>query len=187
MVRLPGTPPARSPLSQEQDAREDDACTTPTPSHSRDWDSWSQSSTRTVTPGLSESDGSQAKPSTSAPPSNEQLMIVSSPPKRTLSTSSMSSVASEAESESGSSAASNGEGGTASGYSRSPSPEPPSDHAEYFQPNWWDANYSLTPPSFARKGPTGIGAGFLRPVSPGIMPGSWDPLDMDGWEDACER
>jgi hypothetical protein len=184
MVRLPGTSPVPSPISQEQDTREDDACTTPTPSNSRDWDSWSQSSTRTVTPGLSESGSS---PTTSAPPSGEQLMIVSSPPKRTLSTSSMSSVASEAESESGSSAASNGEGGTTSGYSRSPSPEPPSDHAEYCQTNWWDGNYSLAPPTLTGSGPTGIGPGFLRPVSPSIMPGSWDPFDMDGWEDACER
>jgi len=177
----------RSPLSQEQDVREDEACTTPTPSNPRDWDSWSQSSTRTATPGLSESDSTPTKPSTSAPPSSEQLVIVSSPPKRTLSTSSMSSVASEAESESGSSAASNGEGGTASGYSRSPSPEPSSDRAEYFQPNWWDGNYSLAPPSFARKDLSGMGPGLTRSGSPNIMPGSWDPFDMDGWEDACER
>ena len=177
----------RSPLSQEKDAREADACTTPTPSNSRDWDSWSQCSTRTVTPGLSESHSSPTKPSTSAPPSSEQLMIVSSPPKRTLSTSSMSSVASEAESESGSSAASNGENGAASGYSRSPSPEPPSDRAEYFQPNWWDGNYSLTPPTLAGKDPAGTGVGSIRPASPSTMPGSWDSFDVDGWEDACER
>lgn len=178
----------RSPLSQEQDAREDDACTTPTPSNPRDWDSWSQSSTRTATPGLSESDGTPTKPSTLAPPSSgEQLAIVSSPPKRTLSTSSMSSVASEAESESGSSAASNGEGGTASGYSRSPSPEPSSDRAGYFQPNWWDGNYSLAPPMVARKDPTRVGTGLTRSVSPSVMPGSWDPFDTDGWEDACEQ
>jgi len=99
----------------------------------------------------------------------------------------MSSVASEAESESGSSAASNGESGTAGGYSRSPSPEPPSDYAEYLQSNWWDGNCSLAPPPLAGNGPTGVGAGCLRPVSPSIMPGSWDPFDMDGWEDACER
>ena len=190
MVRLPGTSPVRA-LSREQDAREDEACTTPTPSNLRDWDSWSQSSTRTATPGLSKSDANPIKASTSAPApaSNEQLVIASSPPKRTLSTSSMSSVASEAESESGSSAASNGEGGAASGCSRSPSPEPSSDRAECFQPHWWDGNYSLAPPTLARKDPTAIGASLARPVSPSIMPGSWDPFDTDGWgwEDACER
>jgi hypothetical protein len=30
----------------------------------------------------------------------------------------------------------------------------------------------------------GNGAGLTRSVSPGVMPGSWDPFDMDGWEDA---
>lgn len=99
----------------------------------------------------------------------------------------MSSVASEAESESGSSAASNGEGGTTSGYSRSPSPEPSPDCAQSFQPNWWDASYSLALPSLARKDPIRMGAGLARSVSPSVMPGSWDPFDMDGWEDACER
>ena len=187
MVRLPGTPPVRSPLSREPDAREDEACTTPTPSNPREWDSWSQSSTSTATPGLSESDGTPTKPSISAPTAGEQLVIASSPPKRTLSTSSMSSVTSEAESESGSSAASNGEGGTASGYSRSPSPEPSPDRLECFQPNWWDGSYSLAPPSLARKDLTKMGAGLTRSVSPSVMPGSWDPFDMDGWEDACER
>src|SRR5260370_12407941 len=115
MVRLPGTPPVRSYLSQERDAREDEACTTPTPSDPRDWDSWSQSSTRTATPGLSDPDTlNNASTTASSSSSSEQVVIVSSPPKRTLSTSSMSSVTSEAESESGSSAASHGEGGTAS-------------------------------------------------------------------------
>jgi hypothetical protein len=187
MVRLPGTPPMRSHLSQELDAREEGACTTPTPSDPRDWDSWSQSSTRTATPGLSESDTTPTKVPTSTPASSEQLVIVSSPPKRTLSTSSMSSVASEAESESGSSAASNGEGGTASGYSRSPSPEPSSDRAGYFQPNWWDGNYTLALPTLARRDSAGMGASLTRTVSPSVMPGSWDPFDLDGWEDACGR
>ena len=93
MVHLPQTTPVRSnlltrPGCKRRRSIHQSHCFRP-----RHWDSWSQCSTRTVTPGLSESDLDPA--STSAPAASKRLVIASSPPKRTLSTSSMRIVASE--------------------------------------------------------------------------------------------
>ncbi|CAG7855006.1 SubName: Full=Uncharacterized protein {ECO:0000313/EMBL:CCA77713.1} [Serendipita indica DSM 11827] len=149
----------RDPSSEELEA-ERSSCVTPTPTSSRPRRASSTTITK-VDAVAAVIPVPQVQLETTA---GEVVVGTSPPPKRTLSTSSLSSLESEPESESGSS------GGV---FSRSPSPEPDS--------RAWDAS-SLTPRSRPISADAKGAASNSGRLSPMMIPGSWDPNELL-WDD----
>ncbi|KIM23335.1 hypothetical protein M408DRAFT_28020 [Serendipita vermifera MAFF 305830] len=160
-------PHVRQGSEEELELERATGCVTPTPAanagtHSR------RSSTTTITgPTVSSSRHPDShlpvlKLQVDSACSSDAAMSESPPPKRTLSTSSLSSLGSEPDSESGSS------GGI---FSRSPSPEPGSERI-------WDPSYTLTPRSRPISADAKAAVACGDRLSPMMIPGSWDPDEL---------
>lgn len=160
---------------EELEAERATGCVTPTPavSHSR------RSSTTTITgPTTSRLADSHLPVLKLQVDDSSMMMSESPPPKRTLSTSSLSSLGSEPDSESGSS------GGI---FSRSPSPEPGSEVSFSFSrknallmivQRIWDPAYTLTPRSRPISADAKASVACGGRLSPMVIPGSWDPEEL---------